>query len=306
MSSPSAAAEALWGDIFENFRQFMARSDELRARITEVSKGAEPSEGLVCADQLKALNRSKQCAEATVRLLLMAAYFTANYRNCTHRERRSVDPSVLDTSSAAYQQLKAQLDEEEEEELARQRLLLGRNGAAPAPAAGGGGGGGGGGQSIFGQAFAAKPAAAQASRAAPEPAASRKRARSSPADDLDSFKSYMLGAYKSLHGLNERLTIGVPMRSVNSSAALAGAHTLHRSELLKEVNEFLARFGLSPVDKRDELWRKDFLEGFLGIETRENNSGRPLMVMDTPERRAIVYKSTIRNVGELVKRILDE
>lgn len=135
----------------------------------------------------------------------------------------------------------------------------------------------------------------------------QKRTKSLPGtENVEQFQAHMIARYKSLHGLNEKQTIGIPMMSISSSAALAGGRVLHRSDLLMEINTFIRKFNLNPIDKRDDIWRKWFLEEFLGLDPKDNNNSRPLMVLDTPKRSKDVYKHTLENVCVLARKVLQE
>lgn len=255
--------------IYDNYLSFCLKTEEL---AQEIGRAAESDVKTVdVLDQLHALNASKKNAEILVKELLMAAYFTANYRNCTRAittpER---DLSVLDGTSQAAASFREDL---EKAELQKQPMKSG-------------------GGSIFGAALAS-PA--------------QKRRRSLPGIETpEVFQTYMIARYKSLHGLNEKQTIGIPMMSISSSAILAGGRVLHRSDLLAEINTFIRKFNLNPIDKRDDIWRKWFLEDFLGLDPKDNNNSRPLMVLDTPQRSKEVYKHTLENVCALARKVLQE
>jgi len=258
--------------IYEAYTAFCLKVDELAREIGQAAEGA----GAGKEDPvplLQSISGSKKDAEILVKELMMAAYFTANYRNCLYKSDspQTTDSTVLDGSSHAARLLR---EDTERAELHRQRGVADKN--------------------YTGSAFGAALTAPQV-----------KRKRALPGtESLEEFQAHTIGRYKSLHGLNERQAIGIPMMTISSSAALAGGRVLHRTELLAEINAFIRKFGLSPIDKRDDIWRKWFLEEFLGLNSADNNN-RALMVIDTPQRRADVYRHTLRNVCELAKKVLD-
>jgi hypothetical protein len=264
--------------IYEAYSAFCLKAEDMAQEIGRSAELAERKEDPV--PLLQSLTASKKNAEILAKELLMAAYFTANYRNCLYKSDipQTADVAVLDGSSQAARLMR---EETERVELQKQKEVMGKNG----------------GGSAFGAALASP---------LPPPSQASKRKRGLPGtESLEEFHAYTISRYKSLHGLNERQAIGIPMMSISSSAALAGGRVLHRTELLAEINTFLRKFGLNPIDKRDDIWRKWFLEDFLGLNAVDSNNNRALMVLDTPQRRADVYKHTLQNVCELAKKVLD-
>lgn len=263
----------LAAEIRSDFDAYLEKAEALKKRILaqHEADGGEQSENFA------ALKVSTDSAELLYRQLLMAAYFTANYRSCVSRtDDASRDTRVLDRASPQGEAFGRKLLEEcrQKREAEEQKKAVQEK----------------------------KPAVFEFLLSEDEerrPSASKKRARESDIE-TETLKSDLLARYKSLHGLET-----TRFKLLSMAAMGIQTKTIKRTELLEEMNAFLTRFGLSPIDKCDSIWRDWFLTDFIGMDTA-NASYKPIIVQETPWRKQAVYGEAMKHIVEVAARVLSK
>lgn len=269
--------DAIGKEIKRSFDAFIVDANRIRDVILD-TQASDSGNGGVTSAQLKLLGDTIECAETLMKRLLMAAYFTANYRSCiTRTDNPKLDHKVLDRNTEEGAEFGAKLAEKKrkaEAEAAEARPKPCRIGLLE---------------------DASEPLGPLDARSASQTKRSRQQ-QSSPQESLSAFTDDLVERYKALHGLyTNRFNLAglIPSRS-------AETRILKRNELLEEVNTFLDKFGLPRVDKNDSIWREWFLRDFIGLDS----PSRPVMVQDTPDRREAVYHETLSRITEIAKKAL--
>jgi hypothetical protein len=251
-------------EIKRNFDAFIATSNQIRDRILEAQERSDPPPS--GAAQLDLIRETIECAEVVFRQLLMVAYFTANYRSCVTRTTDAKsDHRILDRNTPEGAEFGAKLKEK--------KRRASEESERPKPFHIG----------ILDEVDTPNPP----------------KRRPKDSDSLVDFKEEIIARYKGLHGLaTNRFNLPglTPMRP-------ATTRILKRNDLLREINVFLDKFRLSPVDKNDKIWREWFLKEFIGLDS-SGGAHKPIMVQDTPERKEAVYSETLSRITEIAKMAL--
>jgi len=296
--------ERLSAEIAEAFSEFIKKAEDIKTRVVALHDSPDGCDVELQNDQFLTIKDATDAVELIAKQLIMAAYFTANYKSCMTRADSKTsgewDVSILDRYSPKGVEFERRETEKKrklvEEEEARKRAKEEEE-----------------------RQSAHHVAALFLVDEAPPKTPLKYRRRNQAQSILDRFKEDLLSRYKALHGVEDSSGLslpGVPMRLSTVASVTLRTHTVKRTELLAAMNELLEKFKFKPIDKRDALWTDWFLKEFIGLDAKDIGDAsaaaiqpsphvhKPITVIDTPERKAAVYGHAIRHISEVAEKVL--